>query len=65
MWGDQPGVSLDKNGRVIGLSIGDFNPTGIVPAVIGEFTELQSLALGTHNDKLRPGENPLADLRVV
>lgn len=63
MWGDQPGVSLDKNGRVIGLSIGDFNPTGIVPAVIGEFTELQSLALGTHNDKLRPGENPLADLK--
>lgn len=63
MWGDQPGVSLDKNGRVIGLSIGDFNPTGIVPCVIGEFTELQSLALGTHNDKLRPGENPLADLK--
>lgn len=63
MWGDQPGVSLDKNGRVIGLSIGDFNPTGIVPDVIGEFTELQSLALGTHNDKLRPGENPLADLK--
>lgn len=63
MWGDQPGVSLDKNGRVIGLSIGDFNPTGIVPAVIGEFEELQSLALGTHNDKLRPGENPLADLK--
>ena len=63
MWGNQPGVSLDKNGRVIGLSIGDFNPTGIVPAVIGEFEELQSLALGTHNDKLRPGENPLADLK--
>lgn len=63
MWGDQPGVSLDKNGRVIGLSIGDFNPTGIVPDVIGEFTELQSLALGTHNDKLRPAENPLADLK--
>lgn len=63
MWGDQPGVSLDKNGRVIGLSIGDFNPTGKVPDVIGQFTELQSLALGTHNDKLRPGENPLADLK--
>lgn len=63
MWGDQPGVSLDKNGRVIGLSIGDFNPTGEVPDVIGEFTELQSLALGTHNDKLRPGENSLADLK--
>lgn len=63
MWGDQPGVSLDKNGRVIGLSIGDFNPTGEIPDVIGQFTELQSLALGTHNDKLRPGENPLADLK--
>lgn len=63
MWGNQPGVSLDKNGRVIGLSIGDFNPTGVVPDVIGEFTELQSLALGTHNDKLRPGENPLANLK--
>ncbi len=63
MWGDQPGVSLDKNGRVIGLSIGDFNPTGVVPDVIGEFEELQSLALGTHNDKLRPGENQLADLK--
>lgn len=63
MWGNQPGVSLDKNGRVIGLSIGDFNPTGVVPDVIGEFEELQSLALGTHNDKLRPGENPLADLK--
>ena len=34
-----------------------------MPAVIGEFEELQSLALGTHNDKLRPGENPLADLK--
>lgn len=52
MWGDQPGVVLDSKGRVTSLSIGDFGAKGVVPAAIGQLTELQTLALGTHNDLL-------------
>lgn len=55
MWGDQPGVGLDNNGRVISLNIGEFGATGIVPAEIGELSELETLMLGTHNDLLGYG----------
>lgn len=56
MWGDQPGVGLDNNGRVISLNIGEFGATGIVPAEIGELSELETLMLGTHNDLLGYGD---------
>lgn len=55
MWGDQPGVGLDNNGRVISLNIGEFGAKGEVPAEIGELSELQTLMLGTHNDLLGYG----------
>lgn len=55
MWGDQPGVGLDNNGRVISLNLGEFGATGKVPAAIGELSELQTLMLGTHNDLLGYG----------
>lgn len=55
MWGDQPGVGLDNNGRVISLNIGEFGATGKVPAAIGELSELETLMLGTHNDLLGYG----------
>lgn len=61
MWGDQPGVSLDGEGRVTALNIGDFNPQGAVPSDIGNLTELTILTLGTHND-LVGGVNPSAKL---
>lgn len=50
MWGDQPGVVLNSNGRVTSLNLGEFGPKGVVPAAIGQLSELQTLALGTHND---------------
>ena len=55
MWGEQPGVGLDNNGRVISLNLGEFGATGEVPAAIGELSELQTLMLGTHNDLLGYG----------
>lgn len=45
MWGDQPGVSLDDEGRVTGLSIEGFGAKGKVPDAIGQLTELRVLAL--------------------
>lgn len=58
MWGEQPGVVLDNNGRVASLNLGEFRAKGIVPEEIGVLTALQTLALGTHNDLLGyvPGE---------
>lgn len=67
MWGEQPGVGLDNNGRVISLSIGDFGAKGVVPAQIGELSELQTLMLGTHNDLLGygagDGQSALANMK--
>ncbi|WP_303012869.1 DUF4458 domain-containing protein [uncultured Bacteroides sp.] len=60
LWGDQPGVSLNSEGRVISMSIGDFGPKGMVPEQIGELTALESLALGTHNDLMRPQHDELS-----
>ena len=68
MWGEQPGVVLDTKGRVTSLSLGEFGAIGKVPAEIGELTELQTLALGTHNDLLTyentdKHEDPLTSLK--
>ena len=50
MWGEQPGVTLDGNGRVVGLNISGFGAKGVVPDAIGQLTELQTLYLGNHNE---------------
>ncbi len=50
MWGEQPGVTLDGNGRVVGLNISGFGAKGAVPDAIGQLTELQTLYLGNHNE---------------
>lgn len=52
MWGEQPGVTLDNNGRVTGLSIAGFGAQGRVPDAIGQLTELKTLAFGTHSEIL-------------
>lgn len=52
MWGNQPGVSLDENGRVTGLSFAGFGARGRVPDAIGQLTELKTLAFGTHSEAL-------------
>ncbi|MGL5787229.1 MAG: DUF4458 domain-containing protein [Bacteroidales bacterium] len=50
MWGAQPGVTLDGRGRVTAMTIGGFNPKGMLPDEIGQLTELQNLYLGNHSD---------------
>ena len=52
MWGDQPGVTLNSNGRVTGLVLAGFGAKGIVPDAIGQLTELQVLNLGSHDEKI-------------
>lgn len=52
MWGEQPGVDLDNNGRIVGLSIAGFGAKGRVPDAIGQLTELKTLSFGTHNESL-------------
>lgn len=50
LWGQQPGVSLDGSGRVVGLNLSGFGARGVVPEAIGELTELRLLYLGNHNE---------------
>ena len=50
MWGDQPGVTLDGNGRVVNLNLSGFGAEGVVPEAIGQLTELCLLYLGNHNE---------------
>ena len=50
MWGEQPGVTLDGNGRVVGLNISGFGAKGVVPDALGQLTELRTLYLGNHNE---------------
>lgn len=50
-WGNQPGVVLNNQGRVISLNLGSFNPLGVVPAAIGQLTALEILYLGTHDEE--------------
>ena len=52
MWGDQPGVQLDANGRVATISLEGFGPKGVVPDAIGQLTELSILYLSSHSDLL-------------
>ncbi len=52
MWGDQPGVQLDANGRVATISLEGFGPKGVVPDAIGQLTELSILYLGSHSELL-------------
>ena len=59
MWGEQPGVTLNSNGRVIGLVIAGFGAKGIVPDAIGQLTELQVLNFGSHDEKI--GANLFSD----
>jgi len=50
MWGDQPGVGLDNNGRVISLTLDGFGAKGAVPDAIGQLSELKILSLGSHGE---------------
>ena len=59
MWGDQPGVTLNSNGRVTGLVLAGFGAKGFVPDAIGQLTELQVLNLGSHDEKI--GANIFTD----
>lgn len=52
MWGMQPGVQLDENGRVASLTLAGFGVSGVVPDAIGQLTKLKILSLGTHDEKL-------------
>ncbi len=52
MWGEQPGVTLDGDGRVVTLNISGFGARGFVPDAIGQLTELKILYLGNHNELL-------------
>ena len=52
MWGDQPGVQLDANGRVATISLEGFGPKGVVPDAIGQLTELSILYLSSHSELL-------------
>ena len=52
LWGEQPGVQLDDNGRVATISLEGFGPKGVVPDAIGQLTELSILYLGSHSDLL-------------
>lgn len=63
MWGDQPGVSLGGDGRVVGLNISGFGAQGVVPDAIGQLTELQTLYLGNHNE-LIGGYNSTPSARI-
>ena len=50
LWGDQPGISLHRNGRVALMNISGFGFSGAMPSALGQLTELVELYLGTHND---------------
>lgn len=50
MWGNQPGVTLNGDGRVETINISGFGARGEVPEAIGELTELKLLYLGNHNE---------------
>lgn len=52
MWGEQPGIELDNNGRIIALSLEGFGAKGRVPDAIGQLTELRVLSLGSHGEKV-------------
>ena len=50
LWGEQPGVTLNAEGRVENLNLSGFGAEGIVPESIGQLTDLKLLYLGNHNE---------------
>ena len=52
MWGQQPGVTIGADGRVVSLSLAGMGARGYVPDAIGQLTELEVLSLGTHDELL-------------
>ena len=52
MWGQQPGVSLGADGRVVALSLAGMGARGFVPDAIGQLTKISVLSLGTHDELL-------------
>lgn len=52
LWGEQPGVQLDNDGRVVSLSLEGFGAKGIVPDAIGQLTKLAALYLSSHSELL-------------
>lgn len=52
LWGQQPGVTLDAEGRVEALSLAGMGARGFVPDEIGQLTKLAVLYLGTHDELL-------------
>lgn len=52
MWGQQPGVSIGADGRVVSLSLAGMGARGYVPDAIGQLTKLNVLSLGTHDELL-------------
>lgn len=52
LWGDQPGVTLHNDGRVASLTLAGMGAKGVVPDAIGQLTEMEVLALGTHDELL-------------
>lgn len=64
MWGDQPGVGLDANGRITSLSLSGFGARGVIPDAIGQLTELATLYLGSH-DELYGGMLPASTHAIM
>lgn len=60
LWGVQPGVTLNAEGRVEGLNISGFGAEGMIPEAIGQLTQLKTLYLGNHNELI--GGYDYADL---
>lgn len=58
LWGDQPGVQVYSNGRVAMINLEGYNFSGVLPAAIGQLTELNQLYLGNHNDPSFLPSNP-------
>ncbi|MBR5475763.1 MAG: DUF4458 domain-containing protein [Bacteroidaceae bacterium] len=52
MWGDQPGVQLDNDGRIETLSLDGMGAKGVVPDAIGQLTALKILSFGSHSEVL-------------
>ena len=52
LWGQQPGVGIGADGRVVTLSLAGMGAKGFVPDAIGQLTELEVLSLGTHDELL-------------
>ena len=65
MWGEQPGVTLNADGRVVGLNFAGFGAKGVVPEAIGQLTELQTLYLGNHNEYIGGYDNNLGRISAM